>query len=224
MDSEARQRFIEGKKSELVSSLDQHIDTLETLDTSTSFNFDIASELHPEILDNTTKEGREALTFYQKLYQNLEEGVKYLAFRRVTVGHAPGVCTGLGGKPVITIDHASITVVENPTADDFVFERDEHGIPIVRIVAESTHVSSEDVRSDTLFDGNDWRSLQLPELFTAKTDLEFITETAEHLIDAPKDIRDTYNIEYLPLHVTRGLVPLNKKVYAASLEQVRQEA
>lgn len=157
MDLEARTERIAAKKHELTLSLDEHVGALERLHTETSFDFDIATDIHPELIDNTTAAGKERLQFWQNLYSKLDEGVPYTAFVRKSIGLAPG-CYGFGAPEEWVIRAFWIRVYKDLPADAIVFSRDEHGqatvhinhpSELIQLTEEGKSVSTED--TTTLF-------------------------------------------------------------------------
>ena len=132
MDLETRTEHIAARKQELTQSLDEHVAALEELDQLSSFNFDIATDIHPELIDNTTKAGQERLLFWQELYAKLAEGVPYTAIIRKATDLAPG-CYGFGKKEEWIVDAYWIRIYKDLPPEAIVFSRDEQGTAIVHI-------------------------------------------------------------------------------------------
>lgn len=217
MDHAERQRRTEMKKAELVQSLDEHIGALERMDTTTSFNFDIATDIHPELIDNSTPEGRAVLAFWQEVYGTLQEKPKYMAFRRLEVGHKPGVCTSFSSKPMYEISHASIVVIEDPTMEDIQFERLPNKAPRITLCLPSLQASLETIENEdtyTLFETTNWQTRSLPETFFANSDIDFLTQMIKQLTTTSHDIQQTYGIDYVPMRIINSLNPLAAKATA----------
>lgn len=221
MDQAERQRRTELKKAELNLSLDEHIVALEALDANTTFDFDVASDLHPELLDNHTQEGRELLAFWKNLYTKLDEGQRFLAFRRIETGMERGICTGFGATGRDRITSASILLLENPVMEDFLFRRTPEGSPelvIARPVLNIELEGSETVMDPALLSTMSWGKRRLPEMFTAKNDHEFIFGMYDDLQTAPSDTRDGLSSVHL---LNRDSL---KPLYDAALASMKSDA
>jgi len=146
MDRQKRSEILDVKKESLTEQLDAHVSTLERLDATTSFDFDIATDLNPKLIDNLTKEGVEALKLWQSIYEGLETNPKYTVFRRYEIDFKPG-CHGFGKKAEYDISDAWVRIYKDLDQSAFEFTRNEDGAAQVFINHPSTILRTLDRKS-----------------------------------------------------------------------------
>lgn len=132
MHREPRESRLARRRADIVKGFEDHVATLEALQQATTFDFDIATDLHPELIDNTTEAGRQRLAFWTKLYEELAKEPKYTVIRRYQVGLVDG-CYGFGAEPQYQIDEAWTRVYTDLPSSAIQFERSEEGTPRVVI-------------------------------------------------------------------------------------------
>jgi len=134
MDSAERNRRIAENKEQLVSSLEAHISALEELATTTNFDFDVATDIHPHLIDDTPA-GREQLKKWQELYSALRDGPKSMVTLRWISGLRQG-CYGFGEKPEYKTKTVWMHIYENVSMDDIVFMKGEDNTPSSVIISQ----------------------------------------------------------------------------------------
>jgi hypothetical protein len=133
MDTAERQKRIEAMKTERLGSLEQHIATLEMLDRTTGFDFDIATDLDPSLIDDSSAEGRESLKFWKDLYDKLAQEPQYVVISKYRVGIEPGMCVGFGQDPRYVVSDMYVRIFEGLRQEDILFDRDAEGNPVVTV-------------------------------------------------------------------------------------------
>jgi len=146
MDRQKRSEILDEKKARLTERLDAHVGTLELLDATTSFDFDIATDITPQLIDNMTQEGVEALNLWKSIYEGLADGPKYTVIRRYEIDFKPG-CHGFGKKAEYDISDAWIRVYRDLDQSAFEFTRNENGAAQVFINHPSTILKTLDRKS-----------------------------------------------------------------------------
>lgn len=129
-------RRVAERKEQLTGSLDAHIAALEELATTTNFDFDVATDVHPHLIDDRPK-GREQLKEWQDLYESLAKGPQAVVTLRWSDRLSPG-CYGFGAKPRYETNAFWLRVYEDVTADDLKFIKGEDGEPS-RVVIDKPH-------------------------------------------------------------------------------------
>lgn len=119
-EAERGQRITE-RKEKLVSGLEAHIASLEELATTTDFDFDVATDIHPHLLDDTPA-GKKQLEVWQKLYVELTTGPKTLVTMRWNNSLARG-CYGFGQEAQYETNALWLRVYEDVEADDLEFAK-----------------------------------------------------------------------------------------------------
>lgn len=140
MDAPERNRRVSEQKERLVSGLEAHIAALEELATTTNFDFDVATDIHPHLLDDTSA-GREQLKKWQELYSVLQEGPKSLITFRWINGLADG-CYGFGAPEKYETKQAWLHVYEDISADNIEFIKGDRETPS-QIVINKPHDTYE---------------------------------------------------------------------------------
>jgi hypothetical protein len=154
MDSAERGRIIAEKKEQYTSGLDAHIVALEELTTTTSFDFDVATDVHPHLLFDT-EAGKAQLKKWQELYAALADGPRSMVTLRWSSGMKPG-CYGFGAKPEYETKAAWVHVYEKVSMDDIVFVKGDEDTPSSVIISEphqalfinSVHMRLQESRPD----------------------------------------------------------------------------
>ena len=209
MDKQERTELVDAKKAELTGSLDAHIRALEQLDTTTSFDFDIATDIHKELIDNTTPEGKARLKFWQELYDGLAKDPTYTVTKRYSTNLAPG-CYGFGQEDKYEIGDAWVRVYKNLTPDAIVFNRNAAGEAEVLINAPSYLLSGGRGKTQALEETTDpilLFSEKYPPFSLSRNQPEHTTEPevffyndAVELLLGHSDIYDTSLVgTYLPV-------------------------
>lgn len=136
MDSAERNRVINGRKEQLLSGLEAHIGALEELATTTNFDFDVATDIHPHLLENTPA-GKAQLAKWQELYANLKEGPVSMVTVRWINDLASG-CYGFGAPARYETKGVWLHAYENISQDDIKFIKGDEETPS-RVVIEKPH-------------------------------------------------------------------------------------
>lgn len=124
MGPEKRAAAFRKIEEELTSGIRSRIEVLGTLNNTTGFDFDIASDLHPELVTDPQRYGKERREFWTGLYEGLAKNPKYTVLQRHATGLAPG-CYGFGQTPEYTLKAAWIYIFKDLKQEDLVFSRDE---------------------------------------------------------------------------------------------------
>jgi hypothetical protein len=114
-----RNRHVEAEKNRLTAKLEKHIRTLETLASTTTFNFDVATDIHPSLLD-THPEGMKKLQFYTGLYAAIEKGDRFVSLTRVFTDRNPHESDRKGSETIVT---AHVHLFENLTQEQVHFHK-----------------------------------------------------------------------------------------------------
>jgi len=146
MDRQKRTEILDDKKARLTERLDAHISALELLDATTSFDFDIATDITPKLIDNMTQEGVDTLKLWQSLYDGLADSPKYTVIKRFEIDLKPG-CHGFGQKAEYDISDAWIRIYKDLDPSAIKFMRNEAGAAQVFIDHPSTILRTLDRRS-----------------------------------------------------------------------------
>ena len=210
MDKAERTEKIQAKKQELVDTLEAHVAALESLETTTSFDFDVATDIHPELIDNTTVQGRARLKFWQDLYQGLENAPKYTIVKRYDIDLKPG-CYGFGKEAEYQITQAWVRIYKDLSPSALVFKRDrETGKAEIFIDAPSHLLTgnghfnrlNEDVATPTLLLSEHSPSFNvglIPPEHTHDPEVLFMQDTVELLLNGSDVLDSSMRGESLPI-------------------------
>lgn len=134
MEAGERNRRITEQKEQLVSSLETHIAALEELATTTNFDFDVATDVHPHLIEDTAA-GREQLKKWQDIYAALGDGPKSMVTLRWVSGLKPG-CYGFGAKPEYETKSLWMHIYESVSMEDIVFMKGDGDTPPSVIISQ----------------------------------------------------------------------------------------
>ncbi len=145
MDERAIEARLQKTRAELLGGLDAHVNALRELAEIPGFSLDIATDIHPELIDNTTAAGVARLKFWQKWYASLSESPAYTLVRRYSVGTVPG-CYGFGQPEKHEITKVDIRIYKGLQPGDTVFRRDDDGSAVVELARPSFHIAYDKQR------------------------------------------------------------------------------
>lgn len=155
MDSSEIDAIKQRTMAEFRMGITQYYMALDTLQATTpSFDLDIATDVHPELADYTSKAGHERLKFWQNFYEGLATQPRYTVVQRYSTeeNYHHGLTTGLDKS----VAHAWLEVYEDLRPEHVSFERNEDtGEKLVSInkyahqthtqgASEATHLFSTD--------------------------------------------------------------------------------
>lgn len=133
-------RRVAEQKEKLTSSLDTHIAALEKLATTTNFDFDVATDVHPHLIEDSVL-GKEQLKKWQDLYTELAKGPRALVTLRWNNGLVPG-CYGFGAEPKHETNGLWLHVYEGVTQEDINFVKATDNAPS-QVVINKPHTVKE---------------------------------------------------------------------------------
>lgn len=153
MDDVERAKHIEEKRKATLVNLEAYYKQLDDL-AKAGLNLDVATDIHPELMNYEQRAGQQRQYFWRQLYNGLQQAPRFTIVRRTSLT-APVHDNVLG--VLHTVD-TWLRVYENLTPDKIVYSRDENGTGIVTIDHPSTLISTGSAGrvaepSNTLFYG-----------------------------------------------------------------------
>jgi len=224
MEKEAREVAYRDKRAELLAGLETHVAALEWLDHNTSFDFDVATDIHPNLIDNTTPEGRGRLKFWQDIYDNLAKNPKYTVVRRYHWALEPG-CYGFGAPEKWHIDASWIRIFEGLHQEDLKFVKGRDGASRVTITYPSMLIASTEgdivdgvIKPSTKLFVAESPSFNLtsrPKEYHQEPEFFFYKDFEAFAAMSP-EVTDLGHGNYLPLRTMQGFHNYQNRLFAAA--------